>query len=1259
MKLLSAVLLFLLLSRNTLTIDVRPSCPTPSPPDQCFDINRALSTLANDTELQFLEGTHTIRHSISIGNISNISLVGGANVTVTCSEYEGLFFYGIGNLTITSIAFIECGMIGHEEICTSMFAVQMNCRLPSLLITDCHNVIMKNVSISGSKGVGLVSLDVTGSFVLSDVEFKGNIGGGAYLVYLDHKHSPRPSTTPVVYVNITRCTFFKNTNHFDQFLDLDIKPLASAGGGLTVALTQSSFTVETHIESSVFERNTASYGSGVHISMLSSVLDNLLQFSDCTFRSNYNSNMGGGLFIILSGTTPFTRSSLSRNIKIMGSSFINNTALDGSGLYIQLLPFALNTVIILQSTTFEENVATEASTIAAYGISESVNSLLVILSDCTIKNNYCTDYLAETATAMRVTNGRLKLERDCTFSSNKGTALTCSVCEINISGKAVFANNTGINGGALHLSDGGYLRLYDNSHLFFLDNVATTFGGAIYADINDRKANGGDCFIRVDNNYHFDDCIFDDGQLHTVVDFRGNKAPIASMIYGAYLRDCLWNGDSNRAANYTNFYQYLYSECVNKTFINFDDEPVGIDRVSSPSIRLIVVNADMVNVMPGQRFEIFVTSFDVFNQSIPDLLTYSLPEEEGAVFSNIQSLSRSNRLLPLDEKKGLIPLTLFGTQNKSINLKISSITSPSAASVTISVQLKTCLLGYSFDSSIMSCQCDQRLANLRIQCFLNGTFIIPPGIWLGRNESETGLIWGYCPKPYCNDHYKIITNLDFTRQCSHNHAGLLCSGCRDNLTVSLGSSKVCKRCSNSSLWIIAALLIVGILFIVALVLFDINITAGYFNSILFYSNIISIYKYFFIPDVEWNIIFIVADFLSFDLNIYQCLYQGMTEFVGIIVQFIFIAYIFLLLGAIYVVAIRCSLPESCSPAKVGATVIIVCYISILRTCVRSLAFVRLYTLDGFIADYRWKEDPNLIYFKSAHGFLVIVSILIILVFMVPFTFIITCPKFAFKITYLATKLKPVYDVIWAPFKPERCWWLGLRLILRLVIYSCAVTLTNVNGLFALGLILLGLLFLQTKLMPYTKQWMNILDDFLLVLVLLFILGTLYFTNLQSTQFYYPIYDPSPVYYRDSPTPPSLVASNITILMLFYAVVLGVIVVHFRKRFPNFFADIKKCWRHVLENCDTGRPELVKEEAEPIVTSTDVSIAGLKEDCNLNETPVITTTGHVATNVTVMHHHEEPSSMQLEARQDASESSFSPLTESDERQTDTYYTCKNE
>lgn len=1186
------------------------------------DLSTALENITSGKPIS-LKGNQYLNKTVFISNVSNISITGTGEVTVTCNKNAGFHFSNVDNLTIANLSISSCGISGtdHRVDMDSCFVSFNKTSFYAMIIINSREVTLENVKIANNSGFGLVAFNMISS--LSGVTFSHNGLGGAYLIYSDCAHGPS-KTLHQSHVNISNCNFVGNTaaEEDDLFSIYQDQLKLKLGGGLTVIFAQTTFQVEITVEGTLFASNTALYGSGVHFGVFYGVHNSSLLFRRCVFRENCidcSSNLGSGLFAAFGISQEATTSYLQNvSLSVVDSFFFNNTAFDGAGIFALVLKVDSRWFMVIEGSVFEANAAARASAITtqcadAGGIRSKG---FLFLQNCTVRENTClSETLSESASAVNLQHISLSLRGPGTnfFLSNEGTALFCEACVVNVHDSTMFADNSGVYGGALRFSQSSLMKLYNNSQLFLHNNTAKLFGAAIYV-----HPEGEACFIQAVGNPKFDHCAF---KLlnNTLVEFRGNEAPSSSMIFGSTLT-CGWNEHIN-TKDYSSFYEYLYSTCGNRSFMTFDVEPTGPRQVSSFSTQIQVI-PDAVLLFPGQQIHINITSLDIFNQPIHDVITVSIANEDGYT---------DHIVLDVEKNHAIMPLTVYSSENK--NVEVQFLSRSSLSQTEIILQLDMCPLGWVYNSSSKSCNCEVEFNHLEVTCDpLQNTITVPRGKWIGegKDDLEGVVMWGHCSTLHCVNSNHIITEQHFDIQCREeaNRYGYLCGTCKANFSVLIGGSSNCLKCSNFSLFFIPLLLCLGILLIVALAFVHISVAEGYINSVLLYSNILSIYASYFVPREEWRVIFIITDILSIKWHFHSCLYDGMTELVAVMVQYAVIFYIFALMGIIYWAALRCILPGShaYSPAKVGATLFTLCYISLVELSTRSLTFAEVQSLDGNVTLYLWSGDTELAYFRSLHALLGVLAILVIVLILLPSTLIIFFPRYVSKYfsSSFAAKLKSVLDAVWAPYKKQRRWWFGACLVLRWIIYICSITLAYPENIFALGLILLCVVFAQTKLRPYSNAWINFLDESILIFVLLLVFGSLYIDQESYSLVF-----------------------TMTVLLFVYSAIFAVFSFHLYIRFPNLLSDLKKC-RQWMKNRKKHLEVLEEEEpTTPIVTTTELTIAGLQEDANLTEVNLVTVSGSPV-----------PDAMVMTGERDLADNSENADIKEEEIDRQTFHTCKD-
>uniref|UniRef100_A0A1X7ULQ6 Uncharacterized protein n=1 Tax=Amphimedon queenslandica TaxID=400682 RepID=A0A1X7ULQ6_AMPQE len=103
-------------------------------------------------------------------------------------------------------------------------------------------------------------------------------------------------------------------------------------------------------------------------------------------------------------------------------------------------------------------------------------------------------------------------------------------------------------------------------------------------------------------------------------------------------------------------------------------------------------------------------------------------------------------------------------------------------------------------------------------------------------------------------HYCKTSDVNFTlesvdKQCTLNKSGLLCGKCAEGLSLMLGSDR-CGECSNYSLFLLIPFALAGIILIAFITAFDLTVSTGSINGLLFYANIVKINDMNFLRNVS-------------------------------------------------------------------------------------------------------------------------------------------------------------------------------------------------------------------------------------------------------------------------------------------------------------------------------------------------------------------------------------------------------------------------
>ena len=831
--------------------------------------------------------------------------------------------------------------------------------------------------------------------------------------------------------------------------------------------------------------------------------DATIDFVNSTFQDNVITTRSSSLLVYSNYYLPVRDVNDAVSVRIKNCLFTRNLAFVGSAMVIyeyKLGGLNIGLQVSIEDTDFVDNGIVTIDTDAVITVSQSAGIVDIRHTNVTFYGN-------------------------CSFVGNGGTALRAEASLVGISGNVTFLRNTGVNGGALYLVEYSYLIMNRNSSIYFIDNEARIGGGAIFVNENGLNSYvvGGfaDCFLHFayDNFVVCENCS-DLNEYGVYIKFLDNFAQYSgSMVSGSALLTCPWAYDLlQREDQNRSVFEILYEEYPE--VFDFDEPPNNPRLVQSAAAKLEVQRLDesdsnIYEVFPGQTFNVRVSAIDDFNNIISNVVAgFASPNTFSENSTNlITPLLSSNVFAVLTENEPtIVPITVLAAENQTVDVVIYSTELAGRAQQQITVKLFSCGFGFVFDPVGRDCTCDMDLlnTNLGIHCNQSSQIIVPDGVWIGPSFTGDDIVVHRCVSlNYCSPGQRSIeihspndTDIDFDVQCDAdmNRVGFLCGRCKDGYSAILGSRR-CKQCSNWYILLFPIFIAVGILTIVTITYLNITITTGLINGAIFYSNIVSIYGAILVPgETLTNGAAILISFPTLNLGFETCLHDKMTTLEKVWWQLSFPFYLFALMIITTLLArTKCWKYRESAGVNIiqaFATLLILCYISVLEVCFELVGFRRIFTIEGQLG-VQWTSDPTLTYFGMQHGFLGFIAFLLIVVYIVPLPLFLMFPSLLYRNRYLS-KFKPIYDAFWDPYMPKYRFFLGFRLIFRWIPFALALLINPPLNIFITNFLLILLLVLQLTVQPFRMKWKNYVDAiFLLNLVLLF-LGSIYFWSIYGS-----------------------------------------------------------------------------------------------------------------------------------------------------------------
>ena len=1037
--------------------------------DQCKTLQEYTSNgseyFTNNTSFLFLPGIHALS-SISLHNVSNMVFKadmepGGGTVTIHCnnSDSGGLIFKNACNVTIANLSFLSCGQPLPKAV-----QRQGETSQTALAFFEVTNLLLESVSVSHSKGYGVLAICIYGNFAVNKSNFIGNKGNAII------EYSNCSSQTSRSDVEILSSTF-KDGSSFDR------------SSGLLLKILQGSVNVT--IKNTTMENNknniTAELGGNMLIRASNNVgpLSSNITISNCTF-ANGTAYFGAGVTVIIYSN--HRKNSMMVNLLLNDSVIANNTCVVGCGLYYIFKlgvhkSKLVKSSLMVQRCLFNGNMATISNSdrnyvqangvavelIAKYADNAFVNKIneyhyKINFEDCIISNNSLipADKSATKLVPIGVALKSVNIDftvKNCNISDNNSTGIALINSKVRVFSSIVLKNNTGINGGGMFLCESSYLILTKNSSLLFSHNKALWVGGGIFIE-NRCSHTPPLCFYQFVYEKQWNCTNISQGIRFKMVNNTAGWA--GDHIYGGDLDSCrLLNCNSRK---------------VFKNLTNNEIVPYGLSAISSQPTQPCFCSEEKVDCTqhtknlpnkyyPGETIHFNVATVGQFSGIVPGTVMFfvvnSSSHKKEVNTTSKQCTPLSIKLETMATKTTTVLIYLNTTLKDIDNLTPLSISKP----LRISIPLNDCPAG--FTQRHGNCMCEEQLEinNCNIS---NKTITRTPPAWIGFNHNLTNrLIYhAICPYDYCRNEAINIksdnSGFDQDSQCAPNRTGFLCSKCKESTTLSLGSSNCIKCDTKLALPLtIIGLALAGITLVLLLIIFNITYTDGMFSGLMFYANAINMNKSTFLPQHQVNIFLrVVVNWMSLDYGIESCFYYGMDQYAGAWSNFLFAIYLFIL---VLVIVFLCKASERIAKVlggnvvKVLATLLILTYTKLMKSIVEVLSSTVIKFTSGneTIKKVVWAPDPDIAFFAGKHIPLALLALLfglLILTYTLVLLFVQPLQRYSHLCCFRwVAQLKPFIDAYTAPhiIKDNCRYWEGLLLLCRLMlVVICAVSIND-------------------------------------------------------------------------------------------------------------------------------------------------------------------------------------------------------------------------
>ena len=754
------------------------------------------------------------------------------------------------------------------------------------------------------------------------------------------------------------------------------------------------------------------------------------------------------------------------NSIIISDAIVSNNA---EGIHIKFVNHG-NTI------TFNGLSSTGNVKFGLVGNSNYKNYYNLILANIT--NNY------KSGLALRCGQGGTVKLIGVNISNNADSGLildgSCNL-EFLVHPSMITNNRSPSNGGGMRISRSTVIT--SDTVVYLINNTANGVGGAIYV-------------TNIEVSTIIEYCTFN--KFHPV--FENNTAVIAgNNIYNGVYWSCYIkvNKTSDNATSSSNNFIDKVNCASNIIFYQFKKPlsnyvtsiPIGVCMCDSTSTVDCNTRSIARVFYPGQSITLSLVTVGLCGGLSPSVLVTSNTSGVGINIAgnnhetqrNCKSFTYQINRMDYNMDKDDVKI---GIRNSEIHFTGSQFT--------MNITFYTCPLGLQIVSGV--CQCDSIIDSVNeTHCDINN---MPHPIsrsgnnWLYYSEEYQCVVaQSNCPFDYCDTSTVHLSLNESHLQCTNGRSGILCGGCQEGLSLTLGSNK-CEHCSNNYIALVVTFIIAGISLVVFLMVSNLTVSVGSINGLLFYTNIVKLNEAALFPNgVSIPVLSQFIAWLNLDLGIQTCFFSGLDGYWKAWLQFLFPLYIWLLIIGVIVLSHysgRVSRLCGNNAVPVLATLVFMSYTKLLRliTNILMLAIIKCKQEHWFV----WSVDGNIDYLRGKHIPLFMVALLFLLIGLL-YTVLVFSAQWlqrysgkCFKSSRdPVIKLKPFIDAYTGPYKDKYRYWTGLLLIVRLLlttVFSYTTgTIPQINN-YIIAAVAAILLYKSRGI--YVDGRLNILEAFYLI-----------------------------------------------------------------------------------------------------------------------------------------------------------------------------------
>ena len=1115
--------------------------------------------LNNDTIIVlFTNITHEITNisfclvntSLSLTIKSATSSLAQINCSTAVSQpsypTSGFVFTNLYNLTLQKLSFQGCGAFLRdldESILSSInsttspvYFTEYHSSL--LLFLHIETLLIKEVNMLSNYGFSILAISPSDTTIgnvnvtsTKSIDFyqqtNMSLGNGILLLFTDENNVKNLRKNVLInearfvynidYINSVKCLSYLDNLVLQE--TITSIPIVNAAG-LTILYTQQNFSVNVEISSTMFYHNIGSFTGAVLVLHFHSVTNSRTIINNSSFIENYNilSCHGASLSLFmmfnkihdthLSNMYPLIVSNSVFKFKKPKTIIVYKANAGAVSVVIQNSPQNkdFDVTVTFSNVNFSGNVIeTTGACLHAntYSNKDSgLKPLIIVLEDVMAYNNTQNGSSTSISKAGMFTMDNIKALHITGFNShyydNSGSVFEVIDTNIIFDGNMLFEGNRGERGAVFKLYGSSTFHLNNGLRATFINNIAHTKGGAIYAQ-DDIYKTIKQCTFQMSS--HFQNMTV----LNISMIFINNTAGLSGSsifstnLYNCYMNEFYYTGHHNEKHYYDTIFHFnslkpsplSISTLSNNRCICSNDPTKCINDSNNE-----VVFHNIISVYPGQTLHIPMAAKDVVGNNVYTTVSLALARTRDN--SGTMSLSPfsswyisphdENQVLLESQQCTLVNFTLYKRDgnSKRINDAVLVISSPDDSSLLkIKLNLLDCPLGFELNTDTSTCQCSAVInklgmaGNYQPTCLVvsDNSYLQYPlatitrrdsAAWAGlmniTNGTNKTTVFGVALTCHesCNfnqDYTMFLINgsdvliadpnnylVNHLPLCSPTKTGPLCSTCTTvngiKYSVVFGSSE-CKQCSNWWLLTLILYAIAGPLLIYLLFALKLTLTTGTLNGIIFYAQALATidFKFFSSQHVATSMYSLPYAFLlmlNLDLGFPLCFYNGMTELWKAGLSLLFPLYLLTIVVVLIILSrysLRLSDRIADSSIQVLVTVVHLSFISMFTAISNIVTPINIYTNDTNNPILKvWYGDGTVEYGRGIHLILMILIIVVVIPVLLSYFTIIAAGRPLMRVHKFREYIRPVYEAIHGPYEHNKEIFFTTRLLLLVFFY---------------------------------------------------------------------------------------------------------------------------------------------------------------------------------------------------------------------------------